>query len=1580
VDYYLESQNATSVAYSPGASTGNPATQPPAVTHHVTTVAPPVPQHVPPGFAVSDRPLPLELRTTCSSANCSAELYYRVTEGDVRGTVLTAVPDWPHTRMTLASSVSLGDLGRELTFTAAVPADSVTTRGVDYFMIITDGDTRSFWPGTAYQGYLPTNGMRTGYAHVPVLLPSQIVHAPVTTSPYRADIPISGTATCPQSRTCTAQLFWRTTTTTVTTSLPQFDSAAMTVTPGEVVGDTGQRRITVSGIVPGSVADTRGVDYFFSVADGETKTWWPGTSHVSGYYSVAGSRVAYQHIRVAEPPHLVPVPVPPTPAGVATTVTTQMTCVTATCTAKLYFADAALENAASLGERDFTSLPMALTASTAAPTVGRVLTFSAQIPANRVTTRGLVYFIEAFDGHVHAYAPGTSYVGHYVPVDGSRLGQPQPVDPQTATTLQQLRGFVDTLAAANDGLAPLRDSSQADIAFPIRVLEPPHIAHVPTLVAGKDHPLDLTFRSNCSYSACHGRVEWRSTDGSWNSTTARGTRLAQVPGGSSGFEFTARIPRQDLASDTQYRLSVSDGYARDTTPTYGVSVNDTINLSGVTGQAWYEPTGDAVRVDGEPGVADLTIEARIAGPDLVLGTADDVAVASTRTDDAGRYRLSGLAPGSYSIAVARPPSGGAAYGATKKTVTLGVAQTVTFDLNYRALDSDNDSVIDIIEQRLGLPVTGGADSDNDGITDRQEIAAFSGVLRPDIADTDADGLADLDEDLDGDTLTNRQELAAGTNPLDRDVDRDGLLDAAERARGTSTTIADSDADGLPDGFEIKAGTNPLAVDSDGDGLRDGLDTTTAALTADNARVSVTGIGPLIDHLSITPVPASSVTQGPGQRGGVREIHLASSVRDGFRSATVTLPYDAGTPNAANLQVFAYHEDLRLWAPASNVQSVNTTARTVTATVNHFSLYAIFDRVEWNATWTGITPIDPRRAQGPADVVLAIDSSGSMADNDPDNERLAAAHAFVAAMTTDDRAAVVDFDESAYVAAPLGSARADLDAAIDLIDANGGTDLEYAVMRSIDELERASRTTSSRSVILITDGEGDYTDAATQRAVAEDIAIFAIDLLGTNEATLRRAAEATGGQYFRIETAASIAAALTDAQNLSRAGDADRDGIDNAYEQEGLKDGLTGDLITSDPLNPDTDGDGLLDGEEARVTNLGAQTAYDTELAYLGTRMVFVAASDPRYADTDSDGLGDYDETAHGTEARLADFDGDLLSDGEEVQANTSPDDADSDNDGRSDRHEAFNLDQGLDPLVRETTQSKLDYVKHFVCGATIGEFDLFFSGCDTRNLAWLAGQIVSGLIAIGDVRDLIVSTLKLDIVGAATSIVGVVPGVGDAVATGTKIGRFALANTDKSDEALRTVRGADGASQAATAALKKIDAGALADLRAAGFSDDAIAKIVTGPISGSRLAELSRLARTHGVVIPDQIGFLPRWQDGETYLRHTYGAGEGVRDSQARLRIVDSVEERPGMPPVFHESKVGYQNKKSFIEKEIQKDCDLLKSGEAQEVIWHFFGSATRSGRHNFGMSGSVQALIDAALNDPIECPGFSIAIYPPAS
>ncbi|MEQ8762811.1 MAG: hypothetical protein RL885_02710 [Planctomycetota bacterium] len=153
-------------------------------------------------------------------------------------------------------------------------------------------------------------------------------------------------------------------------------------------------------------------------------------------------------------------------------------------------------------------------------------------------------------------------------------------------------------------------------------------------------------------------------------------------------------------------------------------------------------------------------------------------------------------------------------------------------------------------------------------------------------------------------------------------------------------------------------------------------------------------------------------------------------------------------------------------------------------------------------------------------------------------------------------------------------------------------------------------------------------------------------------------------------------------------DDDQDGLTNLEEFEGWDvavdetgygtDALTVRRVTSDPLRPDSDGDGLSDGEERAIR------------------------SDPRLADTDGDGLTDDEEWRRWlTNPNSVDTDGDArkeggppnpaLFDGNELTGSrTSPTLADTDGDGRTDLEE---LDDPVrSPLIADLPRAEIEIV------------------------------------------------------------------------------------------------------------------------------------------------------------------------------------------------------------------------------------------------------------------------------------------------
>lgn len=133
-------------------------------------------------------------------------------------------------------------------------------------------------------------------------------------------------------------------------------------------------------------------------------------------------------------------------------------------------------------------------------------------------------------------------------------------------------------------------------------------------------------------------------------------------------------------------------------------------------------------------------------------------------------------------------------------------------------------------------------------------------------------------------------------------------------------------------------------------------------------------------------------------------------------------------------------------------------------------------------------------------------------------------------------------------------------------------------------------------------------------------------------------------------------------------DPDRDGLLTKEERrigtdplnpdtdgDGLTDGEEVRRYKTDPLNPDTDGDGLKDGEEVRQYTTDPLNPDTDGDRLLDGAEVLTHKTNPLRPDTDGDGLTDGDEVlTYTTNPLNVDTDGGSVEDGEEVQRGTNP--------------------------------------------------------------------------------------------------------------------------------------------------------------------------------------------------------------------------------------------------------------------------------------------------------------------------------------
>ncbi|MFQ5874430.1 MAG: PKD domain-containing protein, partial [Dehalococcoidia bacterium] len=206
---------------------------------------------------------------------------------------------------------------------------------------------------------------------------------------------------------------------------------------------------------------------------------------------------------------------------------------------------------------------------------------------------------------------------------------------------------------------------------------------------------------------------------------------------------------------------------------------------------------------------------------------------------------------------------------------------------------------------------------------------------------------------------------------------------------------------------------------------------------------------------------------------------------------------------------------------------------------------------------------------PQDVVFLVDSSGSMAWNDPTEKRVDAIRAYVTEMVEEDRGATVAFGEyrgkpkeipipfcifgawlvnSHHLTPADASGKDQLDQdAEDAAFARGGTNIEKALQVAHTELVKGYKPKPTQLQdcsptfptpkgngyadhvwveILLTDGQPshtlDATDGEVQAAIDAGIKIFTIGLgTSVDAAYLTSIAEATGGSYYPAPDAASL---------------------------------------------------------------------------------------------------------------------------------------------------------------------------------------------------------------------------------------------------------------------------------------------------------------------------------------------------------------------------------------------------------------------------------------------------------------------------
>lgn len=169
-----------------------------------------------------------------------------------------------------------------------------------------------------------------------------------------------------------------------------------------------------------------------------------------------------------------------------------------------------------------------------------------------------------------------------------------------------------------------------------------------------------------------------------------------------------------------------------------------------------------------------------------------------------------------------------------------------------------------------------------------------------------------------------------------------------------------------------------------------------------------------------------------------------------------------------------------------------------------------------------------------DVVLVMDSTGSMKKTDPQSLRIPAAKMFISLLDKNDRAGVISFNDSAESLSPLklldgDSSKNNLFQAIDGITSTGlHTNLYAALQKGLEVVSAESKKGGEQVIVLMSDGLMDTGNPEKDRALIEEmktvlaetivdrgVKVYAIAFTGeSDKELLEKVSKRTGG-FFNL---------------------------------------------------------------------------------------------------------------------------------------------------------------------------------------------------------------------------------------------------------------------------------------------------------------------------------------------------------------------------------------------------------------------------------------------------------------------------------
>ena len=542
------------------------------------------------------------------------------------------------------------------------------------------------------------------------------------------------------------------------------------------------------------------------------------------------------------------------------------------------------------------------------------------------------------------------------------------------------------------------------------------------------------------------------------------------------------------------------------------------------------------------------------------------------------------------------------------------------------VDTDSDGLIDMYEHIFGSDIEN-PDTDGDGLSDFVEV--MMSATDPLYIDSDEDGITDGNEDCDEDKLTNLQEIAYNTSIVSEDTDSDGLTDYDEIfVYGTKPENPDTDDDTINDGDEVSLGLDPLSADSDGDGTDDCKekikqtyvhDVENEDCAVDEVIVDIEATGNIQATMSVESVMGIDVlcSNVAGLVGEPFEINTTSE----FDEATITFKVDAEKLDTEidNLVIVWYDEDNRDFVIMDTVYDFeNNTLSTVT---NHFSRYFVSVRDEIMKYNKG-TAIEEYYPDIQLPDVIFIATGMQVEDGAAENGLQGQLISDYLALSEADTNPAIAYNATEIMVhngisyetiVSFGSYKTEVDNALQTIDETKVSYDGYAALAAaVGKFSSVAYTREhKKAIVVFTYGGNEYaSDDWIEAAIEHNITVCVVALGDSYLLSLKEIAEKTGGVFVTASDSNAMSK-IYDRLTCCDLYDSDTDGLPDVFETAGMK-LPTGEIIFTETDKPDSDDDGLLDGEEID---------YTINDGYVKFKLV----SNPTLADSDGDGLEDIED-------------------------------------------------------------------------------------------------------------------------------------------------------------------------------------------------------------------------------------------------------------------------------------------------------------------------------------------------------------------